>query len=416
MPSVLHDSQLTREQRAIVELRPDRHHLIMGPPGSGKTQVLLHRARWLCNTYKTSPDRYCVLVYTNVLTYFLRQSLDFLGIPKENVRTFDDWCAELWDEFVHKSKPRTVPDRRGKSFIDFPAVRAGVLQSLQSGGGLSARVPQPKSFLDFVLVDEGQDLDATAYGILRQMTRHLTVFADARQQIFEGGASVSEIQQHLALTGQSASLLPAYRNSPDIAKLASYFGNAYDGMNYLAQERQKPCLYVANDWEDEMDKLADVLRERRLLNHKCGIIVPTNRDLFSVTNKLKERGIEVHQAIAVRRGGTPPDFDSLTPIIASYHNAKGLTFDCVLLPKLVENNFQRVTGERRRRLVLVGITRATQWVYLSTVRGWELGDQEIFRQAAANGDLFIKETAATAAVAAAPAAAQPAGDHEPSFL
>jgi superfamily I DNA/RNA helicase len=203
MPSVLHDSQLTREQRAIVELRPDRHHLVMGPPGSGKTQVLLHRARWLCNTYKTSPDRYCVLVYTNVLTYFLRQSLDFLGIPKENVRTFDDWCAELWDEFVHKSKPRTVADRRGKSFIDFPAVRAGVLQSLQSGGGLSARVPQPKSFLDFVLVDEGQDLDATAYGILRQMTRHLTVFADARQQIFEGGASVSEMQQHLALTGRA---------------------------------------------------------------------------------------------------------------------------------------------------------------------------------------------------------------------
>ncbi len=416
MPSVLHDSQLTREQRAIVELRPDRHHLIMGPPGSGKTQVLLHRARWLRQTYKTPPEGFCVLVYTNVLTYFLRQSLEFLGIPKENVRTFDDWCAELWDQFVRKPKPRTLPDRRGRSFIDFAAVRAGVLQSLQSGGGLSARVPQPKSFLDFVLVDEGQDLDATAYGILRQMTRHLTVFADARQQIFEGGASVSEMQQHLALTGQSASLLPAYRNSPDIAKLASYFGNAYDGMNYLAQERQKPCLYVAADWEDEMDKLADVLRERRLLNHKCGIIVPTNRDLFSVTNKLKERGIEVHQAIAVRRGGTPPDFDSLTPIIASYHNAKGLTFDCVLLPKLVENNFQRVTGERRRRLLLVGITRATQWVYLSTVRGWELGDQDIFRQATVNGDLFVKESAATTPLATASVEVPPSTDDEPSFL
>src|SRR5436190_23071407 len=90
VPSVLHDSQLTREQRAIVELRPDRHHLVMGPPGSGKTQVLLHRARWLRETYKIPPEGFCVLVYTNVLTYFLRQSLDFLGIPKENVRTFDD--------------------------------------------------------------------------------------------------------------------------------------------------------------------------------------------------------------------------------------------------------------------------------------------------------------------------------------
>lgn len=411
MPSVLHDSQLTREQRTIVELRPDRHHLVMGPPGSGKTQVLLHRARWLRQTYKTPSEGFCVLVFTNVLTYFLRQSLDFLGIPKENVRTFDDWCADLWDKYVRKSRPRTVPDRRGKSFIDFPAVRVGVLQSLQT----LAAAGQLKPDLDFVLVDEGQDLDATAYGILRLTTKHLTVFADARQQIFEGGASVSEMQLHLTISGQSASLLPAYRNSPDIAKLASYFGNAFEGINYLAQDRQKPCLYVATDWDDEIHQLSEVLRERRLLNHRCGIIVPTNRDLFSVTTKLKERGIEVHQAIAVRRGGAPPDFDSLTPIIATYHNAKGLTFDCVLMPKLVENNFQRVTGERRRRLLLVGITRATQWVYLSTVRGWELGDHEIFRQAAASGDLFIKENAATVPVAAAPAAA-PGTDDEPSFL
>ena len=40
MPHILHDSQLTREQRAIVELRPERHHLVTGPPGSGKTVVL----------------------------------------------------------------------------------------------------------------------------------------------------------------------------------------------------------------------------------------------------------------------------------------------------------------------------------------------------------------------------------------
>ena len=407
MPSVLHDSQLTRDQRAIVELRPDRHHLVMGPPGSGKTQVLLHRARWLRQTYKTPPEGFCVLVYTNVLTYFLRQSLDFLGIPKENVRTFDDWCAELWDQFVRKSRPRTVPDKRGKSFIDFPAVRTGVLRSLQS-------LAATGRFEPVVMVDEGQDLDAAAYGILCLATKHLTVFADARQQIFDGGASVTEMQKHLKIAGQSASLLPAYRNSPDIAKLASYFGNAYEGINYLAQERQKPCLYVASDWDDEMDRLADVLRERRLLNNKCGIIVPTNLDLGSVANKLGERGVEVHKAVTARRGGTPPDFDSLTPTIATYHNAKGLTFDCVLMPKLVESNFKRVEGVRRHRLLLVGITRATQWVYLSTVRGWELQDLAIFRQAAANGDLFIKENANAVPVVPAASASDDADDA--SFL
>ena len=123
------------------------------------------------------------------------------------------------------------------------------------------------------------------------------------------------------------------------------------------------------------------------------------------------------RSIAVRKGGTPPDFDSLTPIIASYHNAKGLTFDCVLLPKLVENNFQRVAGERRLRLLLVGITRATQWVYLSTVRGWEIRELDIFRRAAANRDLFIKEDAVSGPISKAPTASLPNHvDEEPSFL
>jgi superfamily I DNA/RNA helicase len=415
MPTILHDSQLTREQRAIVELRKTQHHLVMGPPGCGKTQVLLHRARWLCQTYGIPMDGFYVFVYTNVLTYFLRQSLEFLGIPADRVRCFDDWCSDLWDEFVQKPRPRTVPDRKGKSMVDYPAVRRRVLACLQTVGGLRADGKGSKKLLEFVLVDEGQDLDSAAYGILRLSTKHLTVFADTRQQIFEGGASITEIQENLSLTAQTATLLPAYRNSPDVAKLASYFGSAYEGVNYLAVERQKPCLYVAKDWEDEINQLAEVLKERRLLNHKCGIIVPTNRDLHSVANGLKARGVEVQKAVAVRRGGALPDFDSLVPMIASYHSAKGLTFDSVLLPKLVESNFKKVEGKRRQRLLLVGITRATRWVYLSAVSGWELREIEVLRRAASNGDLFIKEIGELSAHPAA-AVKDTGSEEDVSFL
>jgi superfamily I DNA/RNA helicase len=363
----------------------------------------------MSQTQNVPANRFCVLVYTNVLTYFLRQAIDFLGIPQQNVRTFDDWCAELWDRHVRGPKPWTPGVGRSKGYIDFAAIRAGVLQRLDQIGPSASE-------LDFVMVDEGQDLDSTAYGILRRATKHITVFADARQQIFEGGASVDEMQRHLGLTSQSASLLPAYRNSPDIAKLASYFGNAYEGINYLAMERQKPCLYVARDWEDEIDHLAEVIRERRLLNHRCGIIVPTNRDLYSVANKLAERGVEVHKAVSVRRGGTPPDFDSLVPVIASYHSAKGLTFDTVLLPKLVETNFSRVSGEFRKRLLLVGITRATQWAYLSTVVGWEMAEVTQLHAAAANGDLFVKSSQGAGHGAPTPPAADTSSDGDVGFL
>ncbi len=62
----------------------------------------------------------------------------------------------------------------------------------------------------------------------------------------------------------------------------------------------------------------------------------------------------------------------------------------MLLPKLVETNFSRVKGEFRKRLLLVGITRATQWAYLSTVSGWEMAEVDQLRNSAANGDLFVK--------------------------
>src|ERR1035441_2317647 len=257
------------------------------------------------------------------------------------------------------------------------------------------------------MVDEGQDLDAYAYQILRGAVPHVSVFADARQQIFEGGLGEAELLPALGVAQQTASLLPSYRNSPDVAKLASYFGNHFDGLNYTAKDRQKPCFYVAADWDDEIDQMAAIIREQMRLNHKVCIIVPTNRDLYGVATRLGERGVPVEKATPPRRGAPAADFNTLTPKIATYHSAKGLTFDCVILPKLVENNFQRVQGPRRHRLLLVGITRAMQWVYLSTVRGYEFKEVALLREAEAKGDLFVLTSAKSASAPPPPPAEEP---------
>jgi superfamily I DNA/RNA helicase len=404
MPFLLHDSQLTREQRSIVEVRPDRHHLVMGPPGSGKTQVLLHRARWLRDRAHTPPDRFRIFVYTNVLSQFIRQSLDYLAIPPGTVQTFDDWCGDLWGKLVGGRKPKVPAPGKG---LDYQAIRRGVAAALQ-------KTPGAAPLLDFAMVDEGQDLDAYAYQILRAAVPHVSVFADARQQIFEGGLGEAEILTALGVAQQTAALLPAFRNSPDVAKLASYFGNHFDGLNYSAKDRQKPCFYVAADWDDEIDQMAIIIREQMRLNHKVCIIVPTNRDLYGVAKRLTERGVPVEKATPPRGGAPHADFNSLTPKIATYHSAKGLTFDCVILPKLVENNFQRVTGPRRHRLLLVGITRATQWVYLSTVRGYELKEVTRLREAETKGDLFVLTSAKSASAPPPPPADEPVP--EDSFL
>ena len=43
-------TDLSREQREAVELNTREHRIIGGAPGSGKTQILLHRARHLLDT------------------------------------------------------------------------------------------------------------------------------------------------------------------------------------------------------------------------------------------------------------------------------------------------------------------------------------------------------------------------------
>ena len=80
------------------------------------------------------------------------------------------------------------------------------------------------------------------------------------------------------------------------------------------------------------------------------------------------------------------------PKIATYYSAKGLTFDSVLLPRLTESSFSWIEDSTRIRLFFVGIARATQWVYLSTVKGKEFSEIKIIHDAETNGHLTLQHT------------------------
>ena len=85
------------------------------------------------------------------------------------------------------------------------------------------------------------------------------------------------------------------------------------------------------------------------------------------------------------------DFNNNTPKIATYYSAKGLTFDSVLLPRLTESSFSWIRNDAiRKRLLFVGIARATQWAYLSTVTEKESSEFDILKKAERNGDLVIQ--------------------------
>jgi len=380
---------LTPDQAHVVELPPTINRVVLGMAGSGKTQVLVHRAAHLAGTCRIPPERYRVFVFTNVIKEYIRSGLEFLGLPDRVVSTFDFWCVDLFEKHFGARLPRK---RNGRD-IDFAAIRRRVL-------GLVRVKRDLQNALEFVLVDEGQDLSPEVFEIIYEAARHVTVFADPQQKIFEDGAEAGFIFDRLQVTMPQITILGAFRNAVYVAELAAHF--IEDGekrAQFLAQVsaaqrvKERPLCYVADSFDRELDRLAEVVRARQILNERIGIIVPTNRLLHGIAEGLAERGVTVEKAATKEKAGKVEvtcAFTNLVPKIATFFMAKGLTFDSVLLPRLTAKAYDWTRREQLKRMMFVGIARATQWVYLSTVERQEFQEMNTLKEAAAQGQMTMQ--------------------------
>jgi len=351
-------SELTPEQLRAIELPHTQHQVVFGAPGSGKTQILLHRAAELSRRLHAQPGGYRIFVYTNVLKNYIRSALDLLELPENVVMTFDDWCKTFHEKHIGHRLPWDFENRRP----DFEAIRRAVAHKIATN-----TVPMP--LYDFVLVDEGQDLEPACFEMIRRIAQHVTVCLDHKQQIYERGSQETQILAALGLRQRNLTLLDAYRCSPYVARLAAQLiDDPIQQQQYLRQvrteqtEREAPLLYEASSFEDEKQRLIRVLRQRLLVDQRVALLFPTRRQVFGFAQALLKAGVDAETQENL-------DFSSGRPKLITFHSAKGLTFDSVLLPRLVATSFPRVTVEHTKRLLFVAITRATRWVYLSTHAG-----------------------------------------------
>ncbi|MCS7316632.1 MAG: ATP-binding domain-containing protein, partial [Bryobacteraceae bacterium] len=278
------------------------------------------------------------------------------------VTTFDDWCVQ----FYERSIGRRLPWNASAKQPDYSAIRATVRRHLAG-----------RKIFEAVMVDEGQDLPAEDISFLAGISGHVTVAMDRRQQIYEAGSGEPEILQALGIRKGDVALLEAFRCSEYVVRLACEFlPDPRERAAFLCQARasftdlETPLLYLASDFEDEKLRLLEVLRERQLADRSVAILFPLKRQVEGFAQWLREEGFEVE----TRKSGL--DFDSPRPKLLTIHSAKGLTFDSVLLPGLVEPSFPGSLQERRERLLYVAITRATRWIYLSAVEGGQIPELE----------------------------------------
>ncbi|MDP3498171.1 MAG: AAA family ATPase [Candidatus Nitrotoga sp.] len=348
-------ASLTPAQQDAVQMDTRSHKAIVGGPGAGKTLVLLHRLNLLFHRAGKNSDAVRLFVYTNTLKEFIRTGNDVLPVPDECILTFDKWCSDTYKTHVDERLPRQ--DR----MPDFEAIRAGVFQAIESG-----KLPTP--IFDYVLIDEAQDMDVGAIEMLKRIARHITVCMDGKQQLYDGRMSEPEALTRLGLSHHNTALLAAFRCNPMVTELAAQFipdeSRRQEFMRQASNvemDRSRPLFYVADNFTDEMAHMVEMVRLRLSYGDSIAVLFPQQRQVHGFAKGFTEAGIDVE----VQKLGASIDFSNSLPKLMTYHQAKGLTFDSVFLPRLNQSSFQGKMSERIGHLCFVGVSRAVKWVYMS---------------------------------------------------
>lgn len=389
--------ELTPEQLRAIELDTRENRVILGGPGSGKTQILLHRAQFLRDRLKVAPERFHIFVYTTALRAYIQSALALLDLPDETVSTLDSWCTSFYGEHIGGRRPWNSEAK----CPDFAAIRTAVLGRLRATG---------KKPFDFALVDEAQDLDAEAFQLLTAMASHITVCADHKQQIYDHGSEVTAIFQWLGVRRGNVTLLETYRCCPYIVQLAAQLiddpteREAYVRQARTSQtERETPVLCYATSADQEKVYLIDIVRTRLAKGERIAVLFPQQRQAYGYAKGLKEAGMDVENPKEL-------NFTNDKPKLMPYHSAKGLTFDTVILPRLIQSAFGHMGVVRIPRVLFVGITRATKWVYLSTVGDGGFAPLARVAAAASSGALTVRKAGHTPCPAPSAASSKQADD------
>lgn len=239
---------------------------------------------------------------------------------------------------------------------------------------------------DYVLVDECQDLSLSQLKLLKAISRKsLTLAADYAQKIYPStGFSWKELG--IDIRGNASKKLPGtFRNTCEILMLAESIKERSDLLKAMQEETIKAdlppdhgpkpvihCLEGTDQEEHECIKKIHAIFQARP-NETIGILLTRNNRIKHWEYVAKKAGLS-YETISKDTHGK---YSLLSPGIKfiTYHSAKGLEFDNVLLPEVnsdclpmsreeMEEDQKKDIMDQGRSLFYVGMTRARRHLHI----------------------------------------------------
>ena len=346
-------TEFVGELENLFDRSPSENLFIVGPPGSGKTSLAIHRATYLTNRNKS------VLVVTRnkILASLAHQ----LGDRQIETNTMHSFCSKnYWDNFQER-----MPE-----YYSYRYIWPKIIEHYES------KKVEPK--YDHIIIDEGQNLPRDFFKwAFRFAGRNSTVFADENQTTDELCASINDILD--AGWANPIRLTRNHRNTKQIAAVAEHFHQSIR-LPPARVVREKvgeiPLFISITKWDDLVDRVGIRIGNRR---ESIGIIVQSIDSVNLLTALLRkslDQAVRIHSYTSAYSGNAASEVRSMEPgvTILTGESVIGLEFDVVYLVDL-DRSLPCDTLEKSRRLYML-CARARDTLFLVSGPS-ELSQQQI---------------------------------------
>ena len=306
------------EQLDLIGDTIDKSMIVAGCAGSGKSVIAMYKAQQILE----SKGDVILIAYTKSLNRYMRQG-------KEN--SLDERFFYHW-QWIDQGMPKA----------------------------------------DYIIVDEIQDFDREEImQFINAARKCFFFFGDTAQSIYRAfGKETLTIDQISSMTGIKVSrLYNNYRLPKPIAKITQeYLGlteednvRKYSESLYLSKENASPVFVECHSRQEQIDCIISIIRKNKYRN--VGILVPENDLVLEIMNAFTSEKFacefKFNAGYNDYRNKDTLNFKTEYPKLMTYHSAKGLQFETVILPF-----YQGANNLDEKKSLYVAMTRTYRHLYV----------------------------------------------------
>ncbi|MFX0113637.1 MAG: UvrD-helicase domain-containing protein [Candidatus Hodarchaeota archaeon] len=365
---------LDNQQEQFASNLGEGHRLVFGVAGSGKTVVLVARARFLALRYPTW--RILILCYNRLLANYLQQLLNPSDYQAEiEISNFHKWARSLLTsksaQYRTKYCLKKADVEEGHYSLDtfFRDFVPSLLQQLISGVSIE--------HYDAILIDEAQDFEKEwlipILKLLNPKTNSLLIACDGLQGIYARKRFYwSDVG--VQARGRVTRFRKTYRTPKNIGKLAYQFLTLDSDMAELIEREEaflatkdfsrgggNVTVQVFSKRKDEYNAILSAIEYFQ--GQKMSVLLLFSRNLEKINfqhpliSLLNEAKITWHNLRETSLG-------SMGIYIGTLQGTKGLEADAVIIPEVDSLR----ASCANRQLLYVGMTRAFHALMLTASR------------------------------------------------